>query len=122
MLLSLQLKRTVNSSLNSVRNLLHQHYPKIAPEQAQLSEKFKTHGCQDEGQSSSDDESDSGVMEIGDSGSDSAPSKGGREVGQTVTDESPTITVHQAATKTLDFLKPFLDELHSEHTLKVRNQ
>ena len=29
------------------------------------------------------------------------------------------LTVHQAATQALDFLQPFLEELHSEHVSKV---
>ena len=74
------------------------------------------------GQRSSDCESDQEDMET----SDVAPDEGEREGGEGITDESATavetVTVHQAATQTLDFLEPFLEELHSEHLLsKVQN-
>ena len=119
MLLRLQLKRTIDSSLNSIRSLLCHHYPTIDSEQAKFPRKTAT---QREGQRSSDCESDQEDVET----SDVAPDEGEREEGEGITDESAavveTVTVHQAAAQTLDFLEPFLEELHSEHLLsKVQN-
>ena len=111
--LRLQLKRTVDSSLSSVRSLLHQHYPAVGSEQAKSSKIRKAH--QREEQISNDGESDQeGIMEISDS-ADTVTA----ERGESAMDES-SMTVHQVATLILDFLKPFLEELHMEHMSMVR--
>ena len=78
----------------------------------------KTNADQREEQRSSGDESDQEDIEINDS-ADIAPPDGERKETENVIDQSSAmagVTVHQAATQTLDFLTPFLEELHSEHT------
>ena len=73
---------------------------------------------QREEQRSSDGESDQEDMETNNS-ADVAPAEGEREGGESMTGDSAAavvVTVHQAATQTLDFLGPFLEGLHSEHT------
>ena len=112
-LLQLQLKRTIDSSLNSIRNLLYHHYPTVDSEQAKSPRKKASQG---EEQGSSDHESDQEEMETNNSVS-VAPDEGEREgmtnLGRSV---EAVVTVHQAATQTLDFLNPFLEELHSKYS------
>ena len=113
MLLRLQLKQTVDSSLNSIRSLLYHHYPTIDSEQAKT---LKKKANQREEQRSSDGESDQEDMETNDS-TDIAPAEGERGEESIMGDSAAVVvTVHQAVTQTLDFLKPFLEELHSEHS------
>lgn len=116
MLLRLQLKRTIDSSLNSIRSLLYHHYPTVDSEQANSPRKKASQG---EEQGSSDHESDQEEMETNNSVS-IAPDEGEREGGESMTDLGESVeavvTVHQAATQTLDFLNPFLEELHSKYS------
>ena len=117
----LQLKQTVDSSLNSIRNLLNQHYPLIGSEQVSSSQK-KTKADQRDGQRSSNDEGDQEDMETSASAADIVAPEDERNEGENVADKSSVtavVTVHKAATQTLDFLTPFLEELHSKHTSKV---
>ena len=111
-LLRLQLKRTIDSSLDSIRSLLCHHYPTVDSEQAKSPRKKASQG---EEQGSSDQEE----MEMSNSVS-IAPDEGEREGEGSISDlhESveAVVTVHQAATQTLDFLNPFLEELHSKYS------
>ena len=115
-LLRLQLKRTIDSSLNSIRSLLYHHYPTIESEQAKSPRKKASQG---EELGSSDHESDQEEMEMSNSVS-IAPEEGKREGEGSISDlhESveAVVTVHQAATQTVDFLNPFLEELHSKYS------
>lgn len=116
MLLQLQLKRAIDSSLNSIRSLLCRHYPTIDSEPAKLPRKKASQG---EEQRSSDHESDQEEIETNNS-VDIAPDEGERGGEESMTDlgevVEAVVTVHQAATQALDFLNPFLEELHSEHS------
>ena len=93
--------------------MLYHHYPTVDSEQAKSPRKKASQG---EEQGSSDHESDQEEMEMSNSVS-IAPDEGEREGGESMTDLGESVeavvTVHQAATQTLDFLNPFLEELHS---------
>ena len=115
-LLRLELKRTLDSSLNSIRSLLYHYYPAIDSQQAKFPRK------KDSQREESIHDSDQEDMET-DNSTDIAPDEEEREGGEEKTDESSAatvlVTVHQATVQTLDFLKPFLEKLHSEYTSKV---
>lgn len=118
MLLRLQRKRTVDSSLNSVRILLHQHYPNVASE-TEVSPS-KTQNIEHR---PNDNESDEENMETGQT-SDGATAGGEKERAEDsmqvdVSSSTQEMAVHEAASETLDFLQPFLEQLHTEHISKV---
>jgi hypothetical protein len=96
--------------------LLYHHYPTIDSEQATFPRK---ESIQREEQQLSDRESSQEEKETSTNSVDIAPNEGEREGGECMTDLDESVevvTVHQAATQTLDFLKPFLEELHSEYS------
>ena len=115
-LLRLELKRTLDSSLNSIRSLLYHHYLAIDSQQAKFPRK------KDSQREESVHDNNQEDMET-DNSTDIAPDEEEREGGEEKTDESAAatvlVTVHQAAAQTLDYLKPFLEKLHSEYTSKV---
>lgn len=107
MLLRLQQRQTVDSSLNSVRILLNQHYPTVA---SVIEESPTTE------QTTSEEDTEEQKETI--DRTETKEEESARD--ESSSSELAAVTVHQAASQTLDFLQPFLDELHSEHLSKVR--
>ena len=112
MLLQVRLKRTVDSSLSSVRILLHQHYPSIPSEQT--NSPMKERG-QSKEQRHVDDEKDR------DEDTSDSPVESEREEDKSTASESSKaeVTAHEAVSHTVNFLQPFLEEIHSENMSKV---
>ena len=108
----------MDSSLNSVRGLLHQHYPKVDSDKTTSQRTTRTEA---EGQALDENgESDEDAEVCTHIGGATAKDKKERDEHE-MDDETVTaaVTVHQAASQTLDFLQPFLEEIHTEHMSMV---
>ena len=105
----------MDSSLNSVRNLLRRHYPTVDSEKTTVPRTTRTvteKQTLDEKEESDEDAEIS--HQVG-----GATAEDEKERDEHIKDGETAVTVLQAASRTLDFLQLFLEKIHSEHMSKV---
>ena len=107
----------MDSSLNSVRMLLRQHYPTVASETTMSPKRERATSEESLSESEEQEEiSDRGAAEKEE---EKRGEEDERDEPSSSTCTSSAVTVPQAVSQALDFLQPFLDDIHSEHSSKV---